>query len=419
MMGSLERMTLEDLNMDCLERILRYLPLEDLLNVADSNKRLKKAADLVFFLKHGTSTLWIVGMSSCVRKWGVAKSSILTAILKRILQILRCFGHLICKIYIDIQNGNIDNIATSRITFGHILFYIKQYCKIESLTEFSVYKNPIGVLNGFVKPFPNVHFVGVQSSELENVSLNELFPKMRSLKYCSINSADFSRIEMHFPNLVHVEIIQDLFDRITVSELRISEQFFQLNQQLNSLILPIPRNSAILKKIGVILPHLQELRLNETINKIDRSMELHSGSVKKLTISYRISFTDIPFSFDKLEELALVAGSGTPLRCDHADFYNFVNKHQTILKLTVPDNINLLTLIDMLPLLREVYVNGLFSNEYIFEIIQFMKRKKSLEVCELGYRLLDEQRRFIQQRLNNEWNFVESRSGRIFKKNQF
>lgn len=412
MMG-LEKMTLIDLNMDCLEQICRYLPVEDLLNVADANKQLKKAAELVFFLRLGKSTLMIVGMSSCSRKWSVSKSGIRTAILKRILQILRSFGHLICKIYIYIRNGNVDNIATSRITFGRIIFYIKQYCKIESLTELSVYENPNGVLNGFVEPFPNVHFVGIQSSELENVSLNELFPKMRSLRYCCMKDADFSRLETHFPNLVHVEIIENRGSRsqITVEPIR----FFQLNQQLNSLILPTHRNSVILTNIGVILPYLQELRLDE-IDRIDYSIKFHSKSVKRLTICYNGSFSGIPFSFDKLEELTLCSNWHCDLRCDRADFYNFINKHPTILKLTVFDKLNLLRLIDMLPLIREVDINGRFSND---EIILFMTRKKSLEVCKFGYYMCDEQRRFVQERLKNEWSFVHTDFRKIFKKIKF
>lgn len=46
-------MKFTDLNIDCLEIVLEYLELIDLLNVADSTKRLNKVAELVFARKHG------------------------------------------------------------------------------------------------------------------------------------------------------------------------------------------------------------------------------------------------------------------------------------------------------------------------------------------------------------------------------
>lgn len=53
-------MKITDLNFDCLETILEYLHFIDLMNVADSTKRLNEAAVLVFARKYGKK---IVGIS--------------------------------------------------------------------------------------------------------------------------------------------------------------------------------------------------------------------------------------------------------------------------------------------------------------------------------------------------------------------
>ena len=50
--GSSEKMKLTGLNIDCLENILEYLELGDLLNAATSNKRLNQAANFIFDREH-------------------------------------------------------------------------------------------------------------------------------------------------------------------------------------------------------------------------------------------------------------------------------------------------------------------------------------------------------------------------------
>lgn len=41
-------MKIDDINIDCLEHVFNYLSLMDLINVADANKYLRRAAALVF-----------------------------------------------------------------------------------------------------------------------------------------------------------------------------------------------------------------------------------------------------------------------------------------------------------------------------------------------------------------------------------
>lgn len=50
-------MKFTDLYFDCLEKLFEYLELPDLLNVADSTKLFKKAAELAYTRKYGNKCL--------------------------------------------------------------------------------------------------------------------------------------------------------------------------------------------------------------------------------------------------------------------------------------------------------------------------------------------------------------------------
>lgn len=45
---TLVKTSINDVNIDCLEEIFKYLKLKDLLNIADSSKRLRRAASFIF-----------------------------------------------------------------------------------------------------------------------------------------------------------------------------------------------------------------------------------------------------------------------------------------------------------------------------------------------------------------------------------
>lgn len=418
MMKPFGKMTLTDLHLDCLESIFRYLPLRDLLNVADSNKQLRKAAELVFSLKHGTKTIEIFETifksgSSCPRYSRFLSHWFKTVNLKVPLQLLRCFGHLICKILINICKIVIVDCAESlSIYFGHIIFYIKKYCNFESLTELTVINPPVGVLNNFVKPFPNVHSVGVNASELKSISLNESFPRMRTLTYYPINNCSY-RINTHFSNVVHFKINTSYGNWEPAATI----QTLQLNPQLHSLSLPFYRDSNIIvRNINTMLPHLQELCLKE-IHCFNRSMMFHFETIKRFTIAYGASFTAIPFSFKKLEELNLrFDGSLTCLTYEHEDFYSFIQNHPTILRLTIigSTRVNLLRLSKMLPLMKELIVDGAYPSNN--DIVHLLNRNKSLESVTFGNYIFWYEPDYVMQHTNDKWIFVDDGSKKWFKK---
>lgn len=403
-MESLEDLKLTHLGIDCLERIFRYLPFADLMNVADSNKQLKKAADLVFLLKHGSKTVMVAGFSSCPKRfrmdyWHEIGYVILSAHLKRTFQMLRCFGHMISKLGVNMQgNRSVDKLELLDFHYGHLIFYIKQYCG-ESLTEITFLDTPpCGSLHHFVKPFANIHTVGVQSSDLANASLIKLFPKMQRLKYHCQKITDFASIESDALNLEHLEIVPK-------ENWKTEESFrnFRLSQQLQSLAVPF---IALYQGMHETLPNLQHLIVKKMPRNIDTSIKFHFKTVKKLEI-FSDSLFSMVFSFDKLEEIILNYYTECLRYDNHDQLYDFIHEHPTIKKFEIRicmqlTEVNLSKLINLLPLVEEFHVSCKFS---VHDVIRFMNGKKTLKNISIylingsNIEIAD-----VQKRLNDKWH---------------
>ena len=104
-------MILTDLNIDCLEGILGHLELADLLNVADSNNRMRHASKYVFVNKYRRHRFSFIKDILC-HKWTIFSGEnhtihpkyaefrhISSNNFKSILQTLRVFGSLISVSY--------------------------------------------------------------------------------------------------------------------------------------------------------------------------------------------------------------------------------------------------------------------------------------------------------------------------------
>lgn len=101
-----------DLNIDCLEKIIESLELIDLVNVADVNEQLREIASSHFSQKHKTTSTYLLIVDRISAYRG--------------LQFLRCFGHTVFDLLIEIRDGQF------RPAFGH---YANKYCR-RSRVEF-------------------------------------------------------------------------------------------------------------------------------------------------------------------------------------------------------------------------------------------------------------------------------------------
>lgn len=409
-MEPLGEMKLTTLGVDCLERIFRYLPLDDLMNVADSNKQLKEVADLVFVLKRWNKSFLIFGFASAPRRFVINHDSISSVDLKIILQMLRCFGHLILKL--EIYPNPVDNVEKLCIYIDHITFYIKQYCA-KSLIELNVLKRiPGRILNCIDNPLPNVRSACVQSYDLPKMSLIELFPKIKRLTYICDKITDFASIESIIPYLDHLEIITRTNEDIELF------RTVRLESELQSLSIPF---FAIYQGINEILPHLKVLKVNK-LDKLDRfpdiynSVTFHFKTVKRLEIRHYSQFTRVPLSFDNLEEFALQFIYSCPLDSRHEKFYDFLRQHPSIIKMTIEGEsvkLDLLKLINMLPVVREVEISGQYL---IRDVIRFLNEKKTLKILKVSDYFNKKEHAVLQMKLNKEWHLVPVGYRLMFKR---
>lgn len=245
-MGSEQQMQakleLTDLNIDCLEHVFFYLGADDLVNVADTNKLMKKAAELAFNGKFRNKLVYIQPRTSKnlkefnVIKYEACKWAIHLHDMKLCFGFLRCFGHLTKKLKLAYFS------APSKLQ-PNFDQYVIEYCA-DYLTEVTIYGTN-NVLRGLNKPFPMVEKIGFLDSKLDSqmTSFNYLFPKMRSLDFIeTITGCIGTKIEnpvciaQHFLNLEHLSILISSRDRTQFREEHVLAAA-RLNPQLRSLSL--------------------------------------------------------------------------------------------------------------------------------------------------------------------------------------
>lgn len=401
-MEPVEGTKITDLNIDCLEKIFGCLSVADLMNVADSSKQFKKAAEFVYLLQHRRKRLIILGLINCPEKWIEDFGSISCAHLKRALQILRCFGHLLSKLDVCMDNrefvGNVDSL-------DHLRFYINKYCT-ERLSSIAITGEYNDSLNSFTIPSENVQQVCVKTSDLKDVSLVQLFPNMRRLTYRFSQPTDFADIEKHFPNLEHLEILSK-----DIEEAEECIRIMRLNPQLRSLSIPFIANAAYLEEINRSLPNLQYLGLNYLFTRPDSIIIHHFKHVKTFytTPNESPNFFKPPISFDGLQELNVMftncinyRNRYTPEQCSE-EFYDFIRENPSIIRLKVLGlmQISMAKLMNILPLIEEAHLHSYYS---IDEIVGFIKKKKTLKKIQFhaaaypNIEISD-----ILARLNDEW----------------
>lgn len=100
-------MKLNDLNIICLETVLEYLEIIELLIVADANKRLRHAASMVYQRKYGEMQWFIKRLVP--ENWDLQnpihiESYVISRFcqidcLKFTCQLLRCFGYAVTFVF--------------------------------------------------------------------------------------------------------------------------------------------------------------------------------------------------------------------------------------------------------------------------------------------------------------------------------
>lgn len=145
---------LTDVNIDCLQHIFNYLNLRDLLTIADANKSLRLAADEIFSRNYRKKTIFLrIMFARSIDLLEISDQKIEINDLKRSLQLIRCFGHLISKLEYDYS---IDTFPKRR---SEVDAYINEYCA-QSLIQIEFFTITEQVFEHLKTSFENVKSVG-------------------------------------------------------------------------------------------------------------------------------------------------------------------------------------------------------------------------------------------------------------------
>lgn len=352
-----------DINIDCQELILNHLSLVDLLNIADTSKEFKTAADLVFSKKFGSKRVDVVCIQPYRNLCGKSDETIEWIYsAKTCLQLLRNFGHLIS--ILEFGPANVLEKTHLRDSFPLLykcaITYINEYCA-ESLTKIRIRQCPKGFLK-FLKPLPNVQSVEIDSFGFEGLSKDSmkiLFPKLNRLIYVGFDQS-FGIIEHHFPHLEYFCVRRGSGNGI-VPWNDISPLVLELNPQLRSLFsFDIGCNPSVLRSIES-LQRLEVLKLLWDMKYATKfnGEKFYFRTVKSLVISFmntdrrsnRRNLPKIPFGFEQLEKCTINVNN-----CCPSGIYNFFDRNRTIVELNLQivwKNVNLTAIAKALPSLRQ------------------------------------------------------------------
>ena len=334
------KMKLTGLSLDCLESILEYLEFGDLLNVASANKRLNTAADFIYIQNHRQKSVRLrANRVTPNRFFTIETENIAVDDLKTCLQLVRCFGRFIRRIF-----------CSSELKQSYILNYINEYCS-ESLSEIELKKISKGHLNVMNKPFARVETMSIEGDclDVESDWIQSIFQQIKhlTLDIKVVNLRELGVLRHHFQYLEYLNIRIGLFkDRCGIYSVT---EMFHKNPQLkvfsSNVVCPTPITAKFIQNAYKYMQNVETLEIGGIIGFFENFNDdlMHFRSVKNFVIDmctknlrpYIIRYEDwekqVPFSFERLESLNL--------RCFQSEFrpllYRIIRKNSMIKKLTI------------------------------------------------------------------------------------
>ena len=415
-------MKLTNLNIDCLESILEYLELADLLNAADSNKRLCHASKFVYIKKYGSYRLYFVrafkSKQKSVRHTNspdpyisiMDENNIFCGYyLKCALQLLRNFGRFVYGIEFYMIFAEYDREAILCI-----IDYLNYFCH-ETLEYVAMLMNDKDTWNCFNKPFTSVKSVYFHSSvSTQRNSLVQLFPRMEKLTFSWADYEEiYESIVNHFPYLEYVNISSqypELLLNITKERCtKYFNEFLKLNPQLKCLSMECAKKTEVeiihaFDRCGLNPKRLELLDVDQFFKYFDGKV-IKLRSVEHLSIKKYFkekNMCEIPFLCSKLISFEIELDEQS-----NEHIYKFYRNHSTIRKLTLgysainEFNINYARLAQFLPLLEELtsYVGKLSADE-AYHVLTLFKSLKYFRF--VGFETFDFKK--LEFYLNTEWS---------------
>lgn len=199
---SLKNVTkITDLNDDCLEHILKFLEIRDLIKVVDTSKYFHSAVSLAYQSRYGQLRVRLVIYPHRYKWFDFEFRWIIVQNMTACLRFLRCFGHLISYLDIEYDQSSHQN----RIEIDK---YVNKYCA-DSLIRLRLYSAPKWTMDSLIKPFKKVKSIKLSWCFLANnlIEFNQWFPNMKQLKISYGNQVIHrNHIEKTFSHLEFLSI---------------------------------------------------------------------------------------------------------------------------------------------------------------------------------------------------------------------
>lgn len=424
-------MKITGLNVNCLEKVFKYLSFDDLLNVSEANFHLREVAKVVYRLKYGRAKVFIQDIrlsvirlleytDRCGKRVDIRD-------LKTSFKLLRYFGSSISNLSVSQTDG--DPIHTPEfydISYARVLTYINQYCS-ESLTRIT-FRGTFGldfeVNNALVQldePFIEVQTIEIGHGFNFNQNFLWLFPNIRNLYYniSSFDEIEYIRLASINHHFAHLECLEIGFDRGNISKLKMTDpkcmemvpvlnSILRLNPQIQTLVTPFFMDETFLQG----LEHLQLLKNLSLVRAPANFANFngHFSNLKRFYVYYeKHEFANdmglARMQTDQLEEFTCYI-----LKESDYEFYDFVSRCPSITKLKLctvyafENEITPMYLANTLPKLSEIDFRK--CNFTIKNPIWFIRIIKSLK--KFTFRLEDDSENQnygdIQQNLPIGWH---------------
>lgn len=411
-----ESTKITDINMDCMEHILKDLSIGDLMSVADSCSRLREAA--VFMLAKFITFFHLkdIRTTSDQTMVYVDYSGFSSNNLTMCLRFLRCFGHIIYSMTID-YSGISD---THSAIVDH---YITKYCS-ETLNELEMSHARKQTMNHIQKPFSNVNFLQFNNCVLGE-PLNDIakwFPYAIQLTFCGSNQiAAHNSIPSNFQRLssfvVNLKNHHKSHFKVYVMNLLRQHSCFLTRLKISG----DGWNMKFLQNVSKHLQNIDTLDIHWTnkfsnLNGRGKSPRpIHFKCVTYLSIDFKdlknqSEMPRIPFSFDRLESITIFSMRSKM----NGDFLHFLGKQAYLKTFRDYSTNDAETIVDKMKLakalsrLHVIYLPGIFSCD---EAKYFLSQCHSLQT--FNFELAEtENIELLRENLdNNNWEI--NISGRL------
>lgn len=259
---------IEDVYYDCLEHVFNYLNLEDLMNLADAIKAIRRDAATFFANKHKGKCIKVEPNNNKLIAVSVEDQSISIHKLTLASKIIRLFGKSITKIQITyncILNGGVKCYFIRQsldILRKRLMLYINKYCSKTLKTLILV--GPIYLSIAEAKTaYENLEelsliggCIGFNASQF-----NEFFPNLRKMELFRCCFDDPHGFVATYQHLEHLRIY---FLRFAPSSFKMDnvKEILNLNPQLKTFGYFDDCKLTFLKYINQKLKQLKTLELN-------------------------------------------------------------------------------------------------------------------------------------------------------------